>query len=139
MSGIASSAATRRIGFQKCRAAIARCGDVEHDEFVGALGVVARGERDRIASVAQADKVDAFDDAFAVGIEAGNDAASEAHAMLMRRCLKKFCSSRAPAAPLFSGWNCAAKIIVVRRRRRIRVPCSQVATSFRMRTMHVAA
>ena len=37
-------------------------GDVEEDELVGALGVVAGGQLDRVAGVAQPDEVDALDD-----------------------------------------------------------------------------
>ena len=89
-------------GVEKCRAAIARGGDVEDHEFVGALRVVTCGERDRIAGVAESDEVDAFDDANAVGIEAGNDAVREAHAAAFAM-LKKLPRSCAPGCPLFSG------------------------------------
>ena len=90
-------------GFEKSRATIARCGDIENDQFVGAFGVVACGEFGGIACVAQADEVDAFDDAGAVGVEAGNDAASEGHCHAHAARLTKFFRRRAPAAPLFSG------------------------------------
>ena len=96
-------------GFEKRGAAVAGGRDVEDDEFVGAFGVVARGERDGIAGIAEADEVDAFDDASAVGVEAGNDAVGEAHAREPQEILQKL---RA-AAPLFSGWNWTAWIFVV--------------------------
>ena len=51
-----------------------RGGDVEEHELVGALGVVALGELDRVARVAQIDEVRALDDAAGVDVEAGNDA-----------------------------------------------------------------
>ena len=51
-----------------------RRGDVEEDELVGALGVVARGELDRVAGVAQVDEVRALDDAPAVDVQARDDA-----------------------------------------------------------------
>ena len=44
-------------------ALLVRGGDVEEDQLVGALGVVALGQLDRIAGVAQADEVGALDDA----------------------------------------------------------------------------
>jgi len=50
-------------GFKKGWAAITRGGDVEHDEFVGTFGIVASSECGGIARIAQADEVDAFDDA----------------------------------------------------------------------------
>ena len=55
-------------------APVAGCGDVEEGEFVGALLVVARGDLDRIAGVAQLDEVDALDHAAAGDVETGNDA-----------------------------------------------------------------
>ena len=58
---------------------VAGRGDIEHDEFIGAFAVVARGQRRRIAGVAKIDEINAFDDALAVGIEARNDAARERH------------------------------------------------------------
>ena len=51
-----------------------RGGDVEEDQLVGALGVVALGQLDRIAGVAQADEVRALDDSPRVDVEAGDDA-----------------------------------------------------------------
>jgi hypothetical protein len=79
--------------------AIARGGDIQDDQFVGAFGVVASSLRHGIAGVAQANEVHAFDDAGTIGIEAGNDPVGEGHAASLR----KFWSSCAPAAPLFSG------------------------------------
>ncbi len=59
------------------RALLVRRGDVEEAELVGALAVVARRDLDRIAGVAQVDEADALDDAAALDVEAGNDAARE--------------------------------------------------------------
>ncbi len=103
---------------EKCRPAIARGRDVEHDEFVGSFRVVARGQRDGIAGVAEPDEVDAFDDASAVGVQAGNDAVREAHAAAFAM-LKKLARSCAPGWPLFSGWNCTAWMFL----------CSMTATN----------
>jgi hypothetical protein len=47
-------------------APVARRGDVEEGQLVGALLVVARGDLDRVARVAKLDEVDALDDAAAV-------------------------------------------------------------------------
>src|SRR5260370_34969728 len=85
-------------GFEESGAAVAGSSDVEHDQFVGAFGVVTRSKRDGIAGIAQLDEVDSLDDAFAVGIEARNDAVRQAHAPRLR----KFCSTPAPEPPLFS-------------------------------------
>ncbi len=49
-------------------------GDVEEGEFVGAGPVIGDSRRDGIASVAQIDEIDAFDDAAVFDVEAGNDA-----------------------------------------------------------------
>ena len=43
-------------------------------ELVGALGVVALGQLDRVAGVAQVEEVGALDDAAGVDVEAGDDA-----------------------------------------------------------------
>src|SRR5262249_42546092 len=86
-------------GFEEGGAIVACGGDVEDNEFVGAFGVVARGEFHGITGVAQAFEMDSFDDAGAVGVETRNDAARETHAAASR----KFCRTCAPAAALFSG------------------------------------
>ena len=67
---------------------------VEEDELVGAGLRVRLAELDRVADVAQALEADALDDAAGRDVEAG-DQARERH-----RSRK-----RAPARPLFSGWN----------------------------------
>src|SRR5262249_36053522 len=86
-------------GFEEGGAIVAGGSDVEDDEFVGTLGVVAGGEFDRIAGIAQAFEVDPLDDAGTIGVEAGNNAMRQAHAVAR----KKFSRMRAPATPLFSG------------------------------------
>ena len=55
-------------------ARVARGGDVEKDQFVGAVAVVALGQFDGVARIAQVDEVDALDHAAAGDVEAGNDA-----------------------------------------------------------------
>ena len=54
-------------------AAFDRRGDVQEHELVGAVGVVARGELDRVAGVTQVLEPHAFDDAAGVDVEAGDD------------------------------------------------------------------
>jgi hypothetical protein len=60
-------------------ALLVRGRDVEEHELVGALGVVALGQLDRIAGVADVDEVRALDDAARVDVEA-RDHALEVHA-----------------------------------------------------------
>src|SRR6185312_10376188 len=54
--------------------------DVQKGQLVGALLVVARGDLDRVAGVAQFDEIDALDHAPAGHVQAGNDALRE-HAL----------------------------------------------------------
>ena len=64
-------------------AGVGRRGDVEEHELVGALGVVAGRQLDRVAGVDEVDEVHALDDAAVVDVEARDDAgglhASAAH------------------------------------------------------------
>ena len=53
---------------------LVRGGDVEEDQLVRPLGVVAGRELDRVAGVAQADEVGPLDDPARVHVEAGDDA-----------------------------------------------------------------
>ena len=53
---------------------LVRRGDVEEDQLVGALRVVARGELHGVARVADVDEVRALDDASGVDVEARDDA-----------------------------------------------------------------
>ena len=55
-------------------AGVATGGDVEEDQFVGAIAVVAVGKFDGVAGIAQVDEVDALDDAAAGDVETGDDA-----------------------------------------------------------------
>ena len=68
--------------------------DVEEHELVGARIRVGGPELDGIADVPQPGEVDALDDAPGRDVEAG-DQTRERHSA----------RNRAPAAPLFSGWN----------------------------------
>ena len=54
--------------------------DVEEDQLVGALGVVAGGQLDGVTGVAEADEVDALDDPAGVHVEAGDHAHGNSHA-----------------------------------------------------------
>jgi hypothetical protein len=53
--------------------------DVQEREFVRTLVVVSGGNLDRIAGIAQADEIHAFDDAPGVHIETRDDAFCERH------------------------------------------------------------
>jgi hypothetical protein len=55
-------------------AGVAGGGDVEEDQLVGAVAVVAVGQFHGVAGIAQVDEVDALDDASAGDVEAGDDA-----------------------------------------------------------------
>src|SRR5439155_13803888 len=89
-------------------ALLERCGDVEEHELVRTGVGVRAAELDRVADVAQADEVDALDDASAGDVEA-RDQTRERHSDSRKR---------APAAPLFSGWNCTP----------VNEPCCAAAT-----------
>src|SRR5262249_20518365 len=102
-------------GVEERRTAISRSPDVEHDQLIGAFTVVTSGEFGGIAGVAKTGEIYAFHYAAAVGIEARNDASGESHAASLTK-LRRSC---APAAPLFSGWNCTPK----------RLPRSMAATN----------
>ena len=54
-------------------AGVGRRGDVEEHQLVRALGVVAGGQLDRVAGVAQFDEVDALDHPTGVDVEARDD------------------------------------------------------------------
>ena len=66
-------------------ALVARRGDVQKDQFVGALLVIASGKLHRIARVAQVDEVHAFDDAAAGDVEAGNNSFSALNSRLLHK------------------------------------------------------
>ena len=93
----AGGRATRRCLGRRVRRRLPRCSE--------------RRER-RIAGVAQIDEIDAFDDAIAVGVEAGNDAVREAHACRLRDAVKKLAAEQPvrPRGRFFSGWNWTAKM-----------------------------
>ena len=67
----AGSAANR---IEQRLASFVRCSDVEQNDFVRALVRVARGKLGWIARINDVDKLDAFDDAAGVDIEARDDA-----------------------------------------------------------------
>ena len=74
VNGMKTSFAVRRASSTIVSPLLVRRRDVEEDELVGALGVVAGGELDRVAGVAEVDEVGALDDAAAIDVEAGDDA-----------------------------------------------------------------
>ena len=74
---------------QRRVASVARRGDVEEHELVGAFRVVTRRELDRIAGVADADEVDALDDAARVDVEARDHADGE-HAAIPSSTVNRF-------------------------------------------------
>ncbi len=74
-----------------------RC-NVEKHELVRASVRVRGAELDGIADVAQPAEADALDDAPARDVEAGDQPRE-------RHCSRNL----APAAPLFSGWNCTPR------------------------------
>ena len=81
VSGMKTCDATASMIVQDQVALVAGRGDVEEGQLVGALLVVAGGDLDRIAGVAQLDEVDALDDAAGGDVEAGNDSFGEHAAM----------------------------------------------------------
>ena len=78
MNGMKTLSAVRRAS----SVIVSRCScearDVEEDELVGALAVVALGELDRVARVAQADEVRSLYDPPRIHVEA-RDHALEGH------------------------------------------------------------
>ncbi len=51
--------------------------DVKEGDLIGALLIVAAGDLDRVAGIAQVNEIGAFDDAAGRDIKAGNDALGE--------------------------------------------------------------
>ena len=66
---------------------IRRSRDVEEDQFVSALRFVEARQLDRVAGIAQGDERDALDDAAAIDVEAGDDAAGE-HVTIVERAVE---------------------------------------------------
>jgi len=58
-------------------AAVARGGDVEKDEFVGALGIVGFSALDGVPRVSELLKLNTLDDASSVDVQTRNDSARE--------------------------------------------------------------
>ena len=75
VSGMNTCAATASTILQNHAALVRAGGDVEETQLVGALLVVAARDLDRVAGIAQADEIDALDDAPAGDVQAGNDRA----------------------------------------------------------------
>ena len=72
VSGMNTCSAVRAITSSRRVAALDRGGDVEEHQLVGALAVVAGGELDRVARVAQVLEPRALHDAAGVDVEAGD-------------------------------------------------------------------
>ena len=124
VNGIASRSATRATSVDERAALLERRRDVEEHELVGARVGVRAAELDRVADVAQPVEVDALDDAAARDVEA-RDQTRERHSDSRKR---------APAAPLFSGWNCTPMNDAALARRRRCLPTSRSRTASRPRT-----
>ena len=77
--------------------ALRRCRHVKHDDLVGTLLFVGRGQLHRVASVLQPLETDALDNAPGVDIEAGDDPSGQ-HGMASQRRI-----SAAPQEPESSG------------------------------------
>ena len=84
---------------EKRVASLERGGDVQEHELVRARVRVRLAELDGVPDVAELLEADALDDAPAGHVEAG-DQTREGHEVSSTDAMK-----RAPAAPLFSGWN----------------------------------
>ena len=74
VNGMKTLSAVRRASSTIVSRCLVRGRDVEEHELVGALGVVALGQLDRVARVAQADEVGALHDAPLVDVEARDHA-----------------------------------------------------------------
>ena len=107
VNGIASRSAIRATRSGKRRSLVERRLHVEVDELVGSRIGVERAELDRVADVGEALEPHSLDDAPAGDVEA-RDQTRERHRS----------SKRAPAAPLFSGWNWTPR----------KLPASAIAT-----------
>ena len=57
-----------------CRTIVARGGNVQEHDLIGALAIICRGKLDWIARVAQFHKVDALHNASALDVQTRNDA-----------------------------------------------------------------
>lgn len=56
-----------------------RCRHVQEGDFVGPLGVVARGQLHRISGILETLEVHAFDDATVFDVQTGNNTDGNAH------------------------------------------------------------
>ena len=79
VNGMNTSSAQRRASCGDGLAPLVGGGDVEEDDLVGALVLVARRQLDRVAGVADVHELDALDHAALVDVEAGDDALEQHH------------------------------------------------------------
>ena len=113
-------------GGEQCPPILDAGGDVEKDQLVGAFGIVAGGDRRRVAGVAEVDEVDSFDYPAVADVQAGYDAfgqhsgrlsrgrAGRSPALLGRRLVFSFCRARRRRMYRRGGRRC-------RRRRHIAI------------------
>ena len=73
VNGMNTSSAHRRAKLGRGLAPLVGRRDVEEDDLVGALVLVAGGQLDGVAGVPDVDEVGALDHAALVHVEAGND------------------------------------------------------------------
>ncbi len=84
------------------------CLHVQEDELVGAAVRVGGTELDRVADIPEPLEPDSLDDAACGDVEARRIEARERHrSPSPRQALRS--RKRAPAGPLFSGWNCTPR------------------------------
>ena len=95
------------------RPALRRRGDVEEDELVPALEVVALRELDRVSGVPEVGEARALHDAAVLHIEARDDPFREHQRRPLTTtpasAVANARNSRRPLAPDFSGWNCTPR------------------------------
>ena len=74
VNGMYTCSATRRTISTVVVTVVARCGDVEEDQLVGAFEVVAGGQLDRVAGIDEVDEVGALHHPTVGDVEARDDA-----------------------------------------------------------------
>ena len=139
VNGMNTSSAVRRASSTIVSRASWRRGDVEEDELVRALGVVARGQLDRIAGVAQVDEVDALHDAALVDVEARDHALEHASCRSTCRRAPRRLGDREPSLverlarrsrrPRFADAERRERAQVLERRRRRRSTMTRPRTA----------
>ena len=111
VNGMNTSSAVRRAKLDDGVAPIGGRGDVEQHELIGAGGVVASGEFDRVPGVTEIDERDALDDPAAIDVEARD------HALVVHQAASVASSACA------SSRRTVARRGPCRRSRRVRLTC----------------